>query len=277
MRLLSLFSLVIVLFFSSCSTNSQKNPPFNYDLRLTEVAGSRRSAVICLHGFGGDYKVAKSVEPFFKEKATVISFNFPDYGKKSGELNPELTSFGSIEELLPALYVLKHSIIDRGFRNVCVYGFSAGGAALVNLLYVLSTSSYDLELKRIGISKSHKKKMLEVISKGDVILDTPLKSIDEIVALHGLSDELRVIGERYKVNGLDPINSLQKWKNLSLNVLVHFQEPDKIVSNRDDDLFVELLKKYNQGKTRVLKGSDAGHSLPHTSLWTYYLDNSNCF
>jgi len=277
MRFLSLFSIAIVLFASSCSSNSQKKPPFTYDLRITSEEGSRKNAVVCLHGFGGDYQVGQSVTPFFKEKATVISFNFPDYGKKAGELDPEQTAFGSIDELLPALYVLKHTIIDRGFRNVCLYGFSAGGGALINSLYVLSTSSYDQELKEIGIFASHKKKMVEVISRGDVILDTPLKSIDEIVALHGLSDELKVIGARYKENGLDPINSLKKWGNLSLNVLVHFQEPDQVISNRDDELFIELLKEYNQGKTSVLRGSDSGHSLPHTSLWTHYLKNTSCF
>ncbi len=275
LHFLSLFS--IALFAFSCSSTTQKKSPFVYDLHLFSDQDSQKNAVICFHGFGGDYRIGNTVKPFFLEKATVISFNFPDYGKSSGFLDKEQTSFGTIEEILPALYVLKQSIVDKGFNRVCLYGFSAGGAALINCLSVLNSSSYDKELKKIGILAQDKKKILEVISQGDIILDTPLKSIDEIIALYGMTPELAVIGLRYQENGMDPIESLKKWNNLFLNILVHFQVPDKIVSNRDDELFIELLKKHNGGKISVLIGSDTGHSLPHYSLWDYYLKNPNCF
>ena len=70
---------------------------------------------------------------------------------------------------------------------------------------------------------------------------------------------------------MNPIDSLKFWKGLSLNVLVHFQIPDEVVSNRDDALFVETLKSFNEGNTDVLIGSDTGHKLPHASLWEYYI------
>jgi hypothetical protein len=160
---------------------------------------------------------------------------------------------------------------------VCLYGFSAGGAALVNCLTALSSSTYDLNLSSIGIREADKKKILQVIRQGDVILDTPLKSINELVALYGMTKELEIIGARYQTNEMDPIESIKKWKNVSLNLLVHFQVPDEVVSNRDDGPFLQRLKRYNQGTTNVLIGSDSGHSLPHPSLWEYYLQNNKIF
>ena len=280
MRFLRLVTLcAISLVFSSCSDSSRNNntPAFGYDLHMSSIEGPRDAAVICFHGLGGDYRVAHSVAPFFKGKASIISFNFPDYGKRSGLLDQGKTYFGTIDEILPALYVLKQTIIDQGFRKVCLYGFSAGGAALVNCLSALSSSTYDLHLRSIGIREAEKKKILKVLAQGDIILDTPLKSIDELVALYGMTKELELIGARYQKNEMDPIESIKKWKDLSLNILVHFQVPDAVVSNRDDELFLQAIKRHNQGTTSVLIGSDTGHSLPHPSLWDYYLKNNKTF
>ncbi len=267
---------VVSLVFSSCS-DSKRKAPFTYDLHLSCEEGAKDTAIICFHGFGGDYRVAHSVIPFVKDKASVVSFNFPDFGKRSGFLDQSQTYFGTIDEILPALYVMKQSIIDKGFQRVCLYGFSAGGAALVNCLAVLNSHTYDLELRNIGIKSAEKKKMLKVIQQGDIILDTPLKSIDELVALYGMTKELELIGSRYVKNEMNPMESIKKWKNLSLNVLVHFQVPDEVVSNRDDELFAKAVKECNQGRTEVLIGNDTGHSLPHPSLWDHYLRNSKCF
>lgn len=132
MRLVRVFSVFLLAFFAfSCSDSRRKAPAFTYDLHLSYQGGSKDFAVICFHGFGGDYRVGESVEPFMQEKATLVSFNFPDYGKRSGFLDPKQTSFGTIEEILPALYVLKQTVIDKGFKKVCLYGFSAGAAYLI--------------------------------------------------------------------------------------------------------------------------------------------------
>ena len=276
MRFLGGMALVLCLICSSCNKKTSK-PQFNYDLHLTTTEGDPTKAVICLHGFGGDYTIANSVYPYFQDKATVISFNFPDYGKAVGHFDPTLTSFGSIEEILPALYVLRHAIVDRGISHVCLYGFSAGGAALINLLYVLSTSAFDDKLIEVGIGAKEKMHILQVIAKGDVILDTPLKSMDEIISVHGLTSDLKVIAKRYRENGMEPIESITKWKNLSLQVLIHFQVPDEVLSNIDDDRFLNLLHKYNLGSTKTLMGSEAGHFLPHSKLWEHYLESSSIF
>lgn len=272
MRIVRVFSVFLLVFFAfSCSDSRRKAPAFTYDLHLSYQDGAKDFAVICFHGFGGDYRVGESVEPFIQTKATLVSFNFPDYGKRSGFLDPNQTSFGTIEEILPALYVLKQTVIDKNFNKVCLYGFSAGAAAAVNCISVLNTSLQDSALQRIGIYEAEKKKILSALQAGDVILDTPLKSIDELVALYGNTQELEVIGKRFHDNGMDPIHSLKYWQGLSLNVLVHFQVPDEVVSNRDDALFVETLKNCGKVNVDVLIGSDTGHKLPHASLWEYYM------
>jgi hypothetical protein len=272
MRGMRVFCVFLLVFFTfSCSSSRHKAPSFAYDLHLSYQGESKDLAVICFHGFGGDYRVLDSVEPFMQGKATLISFNFPDYGKRSGFLDPLQTSFGTIEEILPALYVLKKTAIDDGFKKICLYGFSAGAAAAINCISALNNSAQDAALRSIGINKAEKKKILSALQAGDVILDTPLKSIDELVALYGNTQELEIIGKRFRENQMDPIHSLKFWKGLSLNVLVHFQVPDEVVSNRDDELFVKTLKSHCLGNIDVLVGSDCGHKLPHASLWEYYM------
>lgn len=268
------FLLLVLLLVSACSKPIPNQPSFPYDLHLSAFGRSKEKVIICFHGFGGDYRVAHTVEPFFKGKATIVSFNFPDHGKRSGFFDPGVSSFGTMEEILPALYVIKQIIIDHGFTDVCLYGFSAGGGALVNCLSVLSRCCHDLDLRSIGIRNAEKKKILKVLEQGSIILDTPLKSMDELVSVYGLTKELEVISSRYQENGMDPLQSIQNWRNLHLNILIHFQNPDEILSNRDDNLFIERVKKYNLGKTEVLIGNDSGHLLPHISLWEYYLKKS---
>ena len=106
-----------------------------------------------------------------------------------------------------------------------------------------------------------------MLRKGQIILDTPLKSVAEIIDFRGKSEELVVIGSHYHENNMEPIEVLKELEELAMNILVHFQVPDEILSNRDDDLYIERLKKCNTGgKTKVIIGHDEGHSLPHNSL-----------
>jgi hypothetical protein len=254
-------------------TNSlhEESSPFDYDLHIFAVPGKGSKTMICFHGYGGDYRIAQILKQQSKIEEHLISFNFPDYGIREGHFDPAETTFGTINELLPAIYVLKKCIIENGIDEVVLYGFSAGGGALVNVLAVLNTSTFDHDLKKIGVSEYDKQKILDVIQKGHIIFDTPLKSIDEIIAYAGPRIELEIVAERYRKNNLIPIDSLELLDNLSLNALLHFQIPDEILSNRDDALFIERLKKCNAtGTTSVVIGRDGGHGLPHPSLWSFY-------
>jgi hypothetical protein len=78
-------------------------------------------------------------------------------------------------------------VIDQRLDAIDLYGFSAGGGAVINLIALLNTKTYDAELKKIGIDKKEKKKLLEAIQMGFILLDAPLKSVEEIMDFRGSS------------------------------------------------------------------------------------------
>lgn len=246
--------------------------PFNYDLHLSSLPGKNNRVMICFHGYGDNYEIALSLKNLECVEATLISFNFPEYDIKQGRnYSPKNATFGTIDELLPALYVMKQIILDQGVESIDLYGFSAGGGALINAIGVLNTSTYDAKLKKIGIGIAEKENLLTAIQKGIVILDTPLKSIEEIIDFRGSTEEFEILAKNYQDNNLRPIDSLKRLKGLSLNVLLYFQEKDEILSNRDDRIFIEQLKEnLPEGKVTVIVGNDGGHMVPHFSLWRSY-------
>ena len=67
-----------------------------------------------------------------------------------------------------------------------------------------------------------------------------------------------------------PIDTVLLISGMKLNILLHFQNPDEIIGNRDDSLFIDLLRKANKGTTTVVIGNDGGHNSFHTSLWNQY-------
>lgn len=245
--------------------------PFNYDLHLFSLPGKHR-VMVCFHGYGDNHEISLPLKNLHSIEATLISFNFPEYDIKQGrKYDPKNATFGSIDELLPALYVMKQTVVDQYIESIDLYGFSAGGGALINAIGILNTSIYDAQLKKIGIEKAEKEKLLNAIQKGIVILDTPLKSIEEIIDFRGSTEEFESLAKNYRDNNLRPIDSLKRLKGLSLDVLLHFQENDEILSNRDDCIYIEQLKEnLPKGKMTVIIGNDGGHMVPHFSLWRSY-------
>ncbi|MDX8431791.1 MAG: hypothetical protein SNF33_08340 [Candidatus Algichlamydia australiensis] len=242
---------------------------FQYDLNLIEVPGSPKRIMICFHGMEGDATIAHDVSDQSSTKETVIGFNFPNAGKLSGTFDPHKTVFGTPKEILPALFILKECLAIEDLQEMSLYGHSAGGGAIINVLHALTSHHFDDQLQKIGIHSQEKEKILQLLRNGKIILDTPLKSVAEIIDFRGESEELIVIGNHYQTNDMEPIEVLKKLKDLSMNVAVHFQIPDEVLSNRDDNLYTERLKKCNSGgKTRVIFGYGEGHSLPHHVLWS---------
>lgn len=235
--------------------------PFDYDLHLTVFPGKGERTMVCFHGYGCNYEIASLLRPL--TDATLVSFNFPDHDLDGGK---EGLYFGTLDELLPALYVLKEVVLNRGLDSVDLYGFSAGGGALINALGILNSSIYDAELAKIGIGAGEKEELLLAIQKGRVILDVPLKSIEEIVDFRGTSEEFELLGKNYREGGFRPIDALERLRGLSLKIILHFQKGDEILSNRDDGLFIERLKAV-QPETVVVIGDDGGHNAYHRSLW----------
>ncbi len=237
--------------------------PFSHDLHLTSISGKTPQVVIAAHGMGGNYKIGHNV----KTDKTVISFNFPDYDYTKRPIKPNEIAFGTADEILPLLYVIQQCVIIEGNQEIDLYGFSAGGGAVINAIGALNTNRFDEHLEKIGIDKAGKEKMLAAIQKGTIILDAPLKSIKEIIDFRGSSKELAFIEKKYQANDMEPIEALKYLKGLSLDIVVYFQNPDEILSNRDDELFYDRLKKYNSGTTELIIGRGGGHNTPHTLLW----------
>ncbi|MFC2049509.1 hypothetical protein ACFLR2_02400, partial [Chlamydiota bacterium] len=247
--------------------------PFDYDLNRVSVAGTNGRTMICLHGYGSNFKIAYLLKNV--TDSTLVSFNFPDHDIK-GDQDHREAAFGTIRELLPAIYVLKQCVLDEGLSAVDLYGFSAGGGVAVNLIGVLNSTSYDKELSELGIGAEEKTKLLDAIQKGVVILDVPLKSMDEIIDLRGSSESLEMVAAKYRTNHFRPLDSLERLQGLSLHVILYFQEPDEIIFNRDDALYIERLKQANaQGITEVVIENEGGHSALHTSLWQCYTSSIN--
>jgi len=106
-----------------------------------------------------------------------------------------------------------------------------------------------------------------------IILDVPLKSVEEIIAFRGSNPELKILAKHYRDNNLRPIDTVEFLQGLSLNIIIHFQESDEIISNRDDQIYIEKINEVNRlGTTSVITGNDGGHEGVHLSLWQFYLE-----
>jgi hypothetical protein len=251
----------------------KKIQPFRYDLGIEVVAHKKSNAgvTICCHGYGGSSHTAEIIDSFKVIPDHIVSFNFPDYDLTNRPYNPLKSSFGSINELLPFLYIIKRCVCDAGLSAINLYGFSAGGAAVVNTLVVLNESAYDEQLASIGITLDDKKRIIAAVQRGIVVLDCPLKSFDEVMQLRGRAPELVILSERYLANHMQPLESVQRIKGLKCHILLHFQQPDEVIGNRDDQFFIDRLRTANEGGvTEVVIGHDGGHNTYHASLWRAY-------
>ncbi len=261
--------------FSQLSqTVSAIQSPFYYDLKVKLLKGhsENENVMLLLHGMGSDNRIADVLQSYGDIPDHLISFNFPDSGFLSKPYDPRMTSFGSIQEIFPVLYLLKKLVVDGGLTSINLYGFSAGGGAAVNTLRVLNTDTYDKELASLGIDQRAKQAILQALQNGVILLDAPLKSIPEIIALRGSDENFNIIGARYRKNDFEPIDAIKYWQGLVLNVLVYFEKPDAILSNRDDALFMERIRAVNpKGVVEGLEGNYGGHVSYHTALWKAYL------
>jgi len=248
-----------------------EHKPFAYNLGIKIIPAKTADAqvTICCHGYGHNNQIVQAVYSAHVLPTHLVGFNFPDYNITQA-VDHAQSAFGTINELLPLLYILKRCVSDFGLSTINLYGFSAGGGAVVNALATLNQSTHDAALATIGITPTIKKQIIKAVEHGIVILDCPLKSISEIIELRGKSTAFNILDARYTQNNMQPINAINQLNGLKLNILLHFQNPDEILSNRDDQLFAQRLQKVNQGTTTVVIGNDGGHNKYHASLWDRY-------
>lgn len=254
---------------SSLQTN-----PFDYPLGILLFEGKceNEPTMVCCHGYGGNERIASVLHAYGIIPDHLVGFRFPEYGMLSFTRPPELSSYGTIKELLPLLYIMKQTVCVAHAQSIDLYGFSAGGGALVNALAVLSQGRYPKELSQIGIGEDERQAILAAVQKGLIILDSPLKSMEEIVAFRGALPLVVTLQKKYALNQLRPIDSLEALSPLKLNVLLYFEDPDAVLSNRDDMLYISRLRQANaKGFTEVVIGNSGGHAAYHARLWETYL------
>lgn len=248
-----------------------EHKPFTYNLGIKIIPAKKTDApvTICCHGYGHNNQIVQAVYSAHALPTHLVGFNFPDYNITDA-VDHTKSTFGTINELLPLLYILKRCVVDFGLNTINLYGFSAGGGAVVNTLATLNQSTYDTELATVGITPAIKKQIIKALEQGIIILDCPVKSISEIIELRGKSAILTILDARYTQNNMQPINALHQLTGLKLNILLYFQNPDEILGNRDDQLFAQRLQKANLGTTTIVIGNNGGHNTYHASLWDRY-------
>lgn len=251
---------------------SSSNHPFshNLDIQYIESTNKDASLTICCHGYGGNNQIINAVDTCCSIDDHLISFNFPDHGKLISLHNVDQSSFGTINEILPLIYILKKCVIDAKLPAINLYGFSAGAAAIINALALLNAADHHPALTNLGITNANKKEIITALEKGIIILDAPLKSIDEISDLYPDIPELSIMAARYRKNGMRPIDAIMQLKGLNLTILLFLQNPDIVVGNRDDQLFISRLQEANGGKTTVVCANNGGHNSFHIALWQAY-------
>lgn len=245
--------------------------PFSYDLGVKVFANPKQpnEVTICCHGYGYSNQIAHDIAEHGAARGQLVGFNFPDYGI-ADDADHAHSVFGSIDELLPLLYLMHFYACVQKVSTIHLYGFSAGGGAVINALAVLNQRKYLDQLSEMGIKESDIPVMLAAIERGSVILDCPLKSIQEIVDYSGMTPVLQVLGPRYERNRMNPIESVAQLAGLKLRVFLHFQDPDDVIGNRDDQLFIERLQEVVTGSVVLTTGSEGGHELPHGEVWERY-------
>lgn len=254
-------------------TLQSEKPPFNYDLAIEVVPNSQPNAdvMICCHGMGSNNQIVDYLRSVPEITVHLIGFNFPDHDITCNAYNAARTTFGTIQEVLPVLYLLKQCVVKAGMDKISLYGFSAGGGAVINALAVLNQNRYPEELAKLAITEYDKRRILAAVQRGKIILEVPLKSIDEIVAQNRRDPFLETLRKRYTSNRMVPIESLSGLQGLSLQAFVYFNHPDEVLSNRDDALFIQKLRSFNtSGQTTAIIGSSQGHNSYHSELWKVY-------
>lgn len=254
----------------SISLHIPKQTPFSYGLgiKIIPSKNENNAVTICCHGYGGNNAIVAAVDSYRVLPGHLIGFNFPDYGITS-ESDHHKNVYGTIDEILPLLYVVKYCVCELTVPVINLYGFSAGGGAIVNALAILNQYSYKERLGQIGIFGNDVKRMITALEQGYIILDCPLKSMEEIMAFR-MRPKLQIMAAHFAQNNMNPIDTLPLLSGLKLTVLLHFQNPDEILSNRDDLLFAQRLKEANGGITEVIISNDGGHNAYHAGLWERY-------
>lgn len=241
------------------------------DSRPTQFNNHKRPTIF-YHGWGDTKNSAKLMKAYGDVlPGDLITFHFRD----RGVILPKLrhANLGQLPDVLSGLVVLKWAKDTMDLDTVDLYGYSRGGATILNTLAVLNdkTGAYDTDLMRIGIDTQERKKLLSIIQNGSIVLDAPLTdmnvSINEKLKNHSKT-AVKALSRltHYQPYGLQGLTSAHQLDGLKLNILLHFQYKDRIVSNKNEAELYQALYEHNPKTTYIVLGNDGGHLHTHASL-----------
>lgn len=253
---------------------------FDYPLAIERIPESRSFAVttprrptIYFHGWADNKNSAKILKNYCDVlPGEVITFNFPDaHGLRALCRH---SNFGQLPDVLVGLYVLK-KVKDTLNPEACdLYGVSRGGAVIINMLAVLNdtTGKYDNDLQRIGITAPMRQELIKLIERGCIILDCPLTDLKTVLKHKAprldLNTAQKLVAKltRYKPDGLQALDSIAHLEGIKLNILIHFQYNDRVVTNLNDAALYQRLIAHNPHSTYIVLGNDGGHVHTHKAL-----------
>ncbi len=263
---------------TSYDVNAQK-VLFGYDMQIEHVVDNDRTIqtnhgrpTLYLHGFADTKHSAKLLKAFGDVlPGDVITFNFHDRGFVIPKLRH--SNLGQMPDILPAIYALKWAKDRLKINEIDIFGYSRGGATTLNLIAVLNdkTGKYDKDLTRLSIDATERKALLDMIQKGCITLNCPLTNVNVSAEYRfkGLAPKiLKAFAHlgRYKLDGIQAIESAERFGNLKLNVLLHFQNHDTIVSNNNEAELYNRLAQHNPDNTYIVLGNNGGHLHTHAAL-----------
>jgi hypothetical protein len=263
---------------TSYDINAQK-VLFGYDLQIEHVIDNdptiktnHNRPTLYLHGFADTKHSAKLLKAFGDVlPGDVITFNFHDRGFVIPKLRH--SNLGQLPDILPALYTLKWAKDRLKINEIDIFGYSRGGATTLNMIAVLhdKTGTYDAELLRIGIDTQERRALLAMIQKGCITLNCPLTNVNVTAEYRFKEFAPRVLKAfarigLYKLDGIQAIESAQTFNDLKLNILLHFQYHDVIVSNNNEAELYHRLSLHNPNNTYIVLGNNGGHLHTHAAL-----------
>jgi len=224
------------------------------------------ACTIFCHGIGQNQEAIPVMQHRNLLAGTVIGFDFEDatYNEK---VDYSKTSFGQEHETKALLYLLKYLDEDTEIPAFHLYGYSRGGAVILNAIkQLLCYREHRKMFKRLNISHEQACCILKKIQAGTVVLDCPLLDM-RVITKHRAPRHLSVLvdylvctcGTHFKYAPWKDqgIKSASYCKPLDLALLVHFQENDRTVTNRCDTAFYDLIKG---PRTMLVRGTDEnGH------------------
>jgi len=260
---------------------------FHYRLQIEHITDTdpkiqtnHKRPTIYFHGWGDIKNSAKLLKAFCDVlPGDIVTFHFRDRGVIIPKIR--FANLGQLPDVLSAIYTLKWTVEKLQPEAIDLFGYSRGGATVLNTIAVLNdtTGIFDAELARIGVSSIMRKQLLTLIQKGCHVLNCPLTDMN-VTMNEFIKHKMGSFAQRkmpflmktfeklthYKSTGLQGIASAQAFSGLTLNMLLHFQHHDTIVSNANDARLYEALYQHNPKSTFLVLGNDGGHIHSHGAL-----------